>query len=96
MKLKELTGAFIADYLRIPEPCAEDFVFLDAALSAAKAYISGYTGLTTEQAGEREDIIIAALAICQDMYDNRSLYIEKGSLNKTVETVLGMCSVNLL
>lgn len=96
MKLNELTAEFIADYLRISDPCVDDIIFIDAALTSAKAYISNYTGLTAEQAGEREDIVIAALALCQDMYDNRSLYIEKGSLNKTVETVLNMCSVNLL
>lgn len=43
-----------------------------------------------------EDFPIAFYVLCQDMYDNRSLYVEKSNPNKVVETILGMHSVNLL
>jgi len=36
------------------------------------------------------------MILCQDMYDNRSMYVDKNNLNKVVETILGMHSVNLL
>jgi hypothetical protein len=34
--------------------------------------------------------------LVQDMYDNRSFYVDKSHLNWVVETILGMHSVNLL
>ena len=34
--------------------------------------------------------------LCQDMWDNRTLYVDKSNLNKVVDTILGMYSVNLL
>ena len=43
-----------------------------------------------------EDLAIAALVLCQDMYDNRSVYVDKNTTNKVVETILGMHCVNLL
>lgn len=43
-----------------------------------------------------EDFIIAVYVLCQDMYDNRSMYVDNANVNKVVETILGMHSVNLL
>lgn len=43
-----------------------------------------------------EDFYIVFMILCQDMYDNRSMYIDKNNLNRTVETILGMHCVNLL
>ena len=30
------------------------------------------------------------MVLCQDMYDNRSMYVDKNNMNKVVEAVLGM------
>jgi hypothetical protein len=43
-----------------------------------------------------EDFVIAVYVLCQDMYDNRSMYVDKTSMNRVVETILGMHSINLL
>jgi len=43
-----------------------------------------------------EDFVIVVYVLVQDMYDNRSLYIDKNNMNKVVETILGMHSINLL
>ena len=50
----------------------------------------------TSQIDNYEDFVIVVYILAQDMYDNRTLYIEKNNLNKVVDTILGMHSVNLL
>jgi hypothetical protein len=43
-----------------------------------------------------DDFVIVIYILVQDMYDNRTLYVDKNNMNKVVETILGMHSVNLL
>ena len=86
----------IVEYCRIAEPSTADNAFLQQALEAAKAYIRSYTGLNNDSIDEHEDFVIVVYILVQDMYDNRSLYTEGKALNNTVETILGMHSVNLL
>ena len=96
MKVSEMTVNDIAEYCRIAEPSQADNAFLSQALEAAKAYIRSYTGLDNDGIDEHEDFVIVVYVLTQDMYDNRSLYTDSKSLNNTVETILGMHSVNLL
>lgn len=92
-----MTVSDIAEYCRIAEPSEADNAFLSQAIEAAKAYIRSYTGLDNTGIDEHEDFVIVVYILTQDMYDNRSLYNDKKvSLNNTVETILGMHSVNLL
>ena len=96
MKVSEITVQDLADYCRIAEPSTADNAFLEQAIEAAKAYIRSYTGLNNDRIDEHEDFVIVVYVLVQDMYDNRSLYTDSKSLNNTVETILGMHSVNLL
>lgn len=96
MRVREITTAVIADYLRIPDPDENDLKELETYKSAALAFVKGYTGLTSVQLNEFEDISIAVLVLCQDMYDNRSYYVDKTNINKVVSTILDMHSRNLL
>lgn len=92
-----MTVSDIAEYCRIAEPSEADNAFLSQAIEAAKAFIRSYTGLDNASIDEHEDFVIVVYILTQDMYDNRSLYNDrKVSLNNTVETILGMHSVNLL
>lgn len=86
----------IVEYCRIEEPSEDDLRFISQAIEAAKAYIRSYTGLDNDRIDLHEDFVIVVYILVQDMYDNRSLYTESKSLNNTVETILGMHSVNLL
>jgi hypothetical protein len=43
-----------------------------------------------------QDFVIVVFILVQDMWDTRSLYVDKSDLNKVTETILGMHSVNLL
>lgn len=68
MKLSYLTEADVCEYLRID--AEEQDVLLHDIMDAAKSYILSYTGLTKEQADEHDDLVMAFLLLCQDMYDN--------------------------
>ncbi len=95
MKVSEITISDVAKYLRLEdnEYCENE---LTTILTTAKQFIKSYTGLTDEQIDDHEDFYIVVMILCQDMYDNRSYYVEKNNLNKVVETILGMHSINLL
>ena len=97
MKVSEMTVSDIVEYCRIAEPSDADNTFISQAIEAAKAYIRSYTGLNNDSIDEHEDVVIVVYSLVQDMYDNRSMFYDKHiALNNTVETILGMHSVNLL
>lgn len=96
MKVSDMTVNDIVEYCRIAEPSEDDLRFIPQAMEAAKAYIRSYTGLDNDRIDDHEDFVIVVYILVQDMYDNRSLYTEGKALNNTVETILGMHSVNLL
>lgn len=94
--VSQLTINDIVDYLRLPEVTPEDSAFIGNILEASKAFVYKYTGLTPAQVDEALDITIAVYVLCQDMYDNRSMYVDNANVNKVVEAILGLHSVNLL
>lgn len=94
--VSEITIEQIADYIRLTETSDEDKTFLTEILKIAKAFIKSYTGLSEEEIDKHEDFVIVVYVLCQDMYDNRILYVDRSNLNKVVETILGMHCVNLL
>jgi hypothetical protein len=95
MKISEITVNNVVEYLRL-EDGEYNEAEIENLLNVAKQFVKSYTGLTDEQIDEHEDFYIVIMILCQDMYDNRSYYVDKSNLNKVVETILGMYSVNLL
>ena len=95
-KVSDITYSDIADYIRLSEVTTDDQNTLEALLSVAKSFIVNYTGQTQEALDDFPDFVIVVLILCQDMWDNRALYVDKSNLNKVVDTILGMHSVNLL
>ncbi len=96
MTVAEITVQNVADYLRLSEVNAADTAFISSALGIAKQFIKDYTGQTEDFVNSSEPFVIVVYVLCQDMYDTRALYVDKTSMNKLVETILGMYSVNLL
>lgn len=94
--VSQITAQDVADYLRISEVTQDDLNTLNTLLTVAKAYITQYTGQTLENLDTLQDIIIVVLILCQDMWDNRTLYVDSSNSNKVVESILGLHSVNLL
>lgn len=95
MTVADITVQDVADYLRV-DTDAGNTAFLSSALGIAKQFIKDYTGQTDEFVSASEPFVIVVYVLCQDMYDTRALYVEKSSLNKLVETILGMYSINLV
>ena len=95
-KVSDITASDLQDYLRISEVTQSDTNTLNNLLTVAKAYVTQYTGQTLEDLDKFQDIIIVVLILCQDMWDNRTLYVDSSNANKVVESILGLHSVNLL
>lgn len=95
-KVSEVTSTDLAEYLRVGEVTESEDGFLNTIIGAAKSYMCKYTGLTAEQMDESSDFVIALLVLCQDMYDNRALYVDSANVNLAVQSILDMHSVNLL
>ena len=94
--VSQITAQDVADYLRISEVTQDDTNTLNTLLTVAKAYIVQYTGQTLKNLDTLQDIIIVVFILCQDMWDNRALYVDSSNVNKVVESILGLHSVNLL
>ena len=92
MKVSEITNQDIADYIRLTEVSETDESLLDNLINIAKTFIKENTGV--EDLDEFDDFVIVVFILCQDMYDNRTLYVDKTNLNKVVETILGQHSLN--
>lgn len=95
-KVSDITTQDLADYLRIPELTTDDTNTLATLLTVAKVYVGEYTGRTIQELDDYKDIIIVILILVQDMFDNRTLYVDDSNANKVVESILGLHSVNLL
>ena len=87
-KVSEITTKDIADFIRLGEVSDTEEKQLQTFLSVAKDYVTNYTAL--EDLDEYADLVVVILILCQDMYDNRSLYIDKNNPNKVVQTILDM------
>ena len=98
MRVSEITVKTLANYLRLDYGRLDEDEILELAtfLQAATRFICDYTGLPEAELDEHETFVIAVFVLVQDMYDNRSFYVDKSQLNQVVETILGMHSVNLL
>jgi hypothetical protein len=90
MKISEISDEQIKEYCGL----SEDVTNLTVYKASAKAFIMGYTGLTSEEIDTHEDLIIAFFVLINDMSCNRDYTVNRNSLNPCVQTILGMYSKN--
>ena len=95
-KVSQITYQDVAEYIRLSEVTESDQATLTNLINISKDYISKYTGVTIENLDNYNDIVIVVFILCQDMWDNRTMYVDNTNLNKVVETILGMHCINLL
>lgn len=95
-KVSDIQVTNITDYLRIPETTDEIISFLTTALNVAKQYVMSYTGLDAEGMDAHEDLVIVIYVLCQSMYDDRAMYVDKSNINNVVESILNLHCTNFL
>lgn len=94
-KISDITYQDLAEYLKLVE-YEDEISTLNNMLNIAKNFIANYTGRTLEDLDNFNDLVSVVFVLVQDMYDNRSLYVDKSTLNNVVETALGLHQINLL
>lgn len=95
-KVSDITYQDVADYIRLSEVTASDQSLLNTLIGISKDFIVNYTGIDESALDDYQDFVIVVFVLCQDMYDTRTLYVDKSNLNNVIESILGMHSVNLL
>ena len=103
MKVSEITVKDITNYLRLSEVNDDDNKNIELFLNIAKNYIENYTGIPQKSENEEvetldtySDFVIVVYVLCQDMYDNRVMYVDSKNINNTVKTILDMHTRNNL
>lgn len=94
-KVSEITVEDLKSYLRISDGLSEDDKkFLETILNSSINYIKNNTDI--DDMDKYSDLVIVVFVLCQDMYDNRTLYVDKNNVNKVVSSILGQHDNNLL
>ncbi len=96
MPISEITLDVIKNYLRLDETDEADNALLENLKTVAINYICDYTAILEENLDNYESFYIVVLILIQDMYDNRTLYVDKNNLNKVVGSILDMHRLNLI
>lgn len=94
MKFSEVSITDLKEYAHV-DHSLDDGLF-KIILQATTSYIKNYTGLTLEQMDDKEDLTMALMILSNEMYDNRVYAVENDKVNKIVNSILDMHSVNLL
>lgn len=94
--VSDITAESVAEYLRLDEVSEEEKNTLTTLISVAISFIKSYTGLDDISVDKYPEFVIVVLILCQDMWDNRTMYVDSKDINNTVQSILAMHSVNLL
>lgn len=95
-KISDITPQDLADFIRLSDPVESDLQTLGTLLGVAKTYIEQYTGRNLIELDTLNDVVIVAFILVQDMWDNRTMYVDNTNVNRTVESILNLHVVNLL
>lgn len=93
-KVSQITASDVWEFLNPAEAMTDEGNTINNLIGVAKAFIQNYTGRA--DLDEFQDFVIVVLVLCQDMWDNRTFYVDKSELNFVVKSILDMHSVNLL
>lgn len=93
MKVSDIRSDAVKDYCGISDE--ESDGILAVVMSAARAFIRTYTGLTDAEIDEKEEIGTAYMALVNDMISNREYSgPSTKNINPCVKLLLDMNSVN--
>lgn len=95
-KVSKIKIEDLKSYLRLTDIDKTEENYLNTIINSSISYVRNYTGLTDEELDKYNDIVAVIFILCQDLYDNRSLYVDKNNINRVVESILSLHSCNLL
>lgn len=95
-RVSEIKIEDLKSYLRLTDIDKTEENYLNTIINSSISYVRNYTGLTDEELDKYNDIVAVIFILCQDLYDNRSLYVDKNNINRVVESILSLHSCNLL
>ena len=94
-KVSDITAEDVWAFLNPAEEMYTDAEnTINMMIRVAIAFIQNYTG--REDLDAYQDFVICVLVLCQDMWDNRTMYVDSENLNYVVRSILNMHSINLL
>ena len=93
MKVSEITISTVKEFLGISDGEENS---LAVVLSSAIVTAKNYTGLTTDEMDEYEDITIAVVGICNDYYNGNRPEKDGTGMNEMSKNILAMYSKNYL
>lgn len=98
MKQSQLSADDLFAHLHVISDYADaaDRAFANSCLVAARSYVRDHCNVSDEYMDLHDDIAVAVLVIAGDMYDNRGMYVDGDSPNRTVETILGHHDRNMV
>ena len=94
MKLSGISREQIKDFCGISGDESDEV--LDIISAGSRAFICGYTGLSEEEADEREELSMAFLVLVNEMFTNRTLSVDGANINPFARQILDMHRTNLL
>lgn len=96
MTVEQITVESVAEYLRLSDASEADKSFIGSSLAVAKQYIQDYTGQDEAFVNASQTFVAVVYVLCEDMYDNRTLYVDKSNINNLVASILDMHRINLV
>ena len=94
MRISDVTAEYALDYCGVSD--AQETERINTCMTAAKAFILGYTGLDESNLDKYEDITAAYLVLINEMYTNRDYSVSIAGKNPLVRQILALHSVNYL
>lgn len=94
MKISDINTEILKSYLRIDSD--DDNILLEHILQASIDFCCNYTGQDMEYLDQYNDIPLAVLCLCSQLYENREYTTDKINVNPAISQILGSHSNNLL
>lgn len=96
MLIPDVTVQVVKSHARI-DTDSDDAYISSVIMPAALEHLKKQTGLSDTEINTSDAMTIAFLALCADMYDNRSALTDTGAReNKTVKTIVYGNAVNYI
>ncbi len=94
MRLSEVTLDDVKEYIRVTDN--EYDKLISDIMAAAKGYIFSYTDMTAEETEAFDEMPIAFMCLCSDMFEVRTASVSAAKENPIVRNILGMHRKNLV